>query len=167
MPGEVFGTLADIMLKLKTGGLTPDELKRFAKRENPFATGAFKCDQRNDGWTLLENQPRRIAGLIEGVPFLNDAEEASVKGDVMAERAVTLDANYGQEDAEWLLEHQDMIPVELRKYYLVFPATKWRGPGVFRCVPYLVFIGGRWGLGFGWLDDVFGCRGRLVRPRSK
>ncbi|MEK7579832.1 MAG: hypothetical protein AAB469_01410 [Patescibacteria group bacterium] len=36
LPGEVLGTLADIMLKLKNGGITPDELKRFAKRENPF-----------------------------------------------------------------------------------------------------------------------------------
>ncbi len=36
MPGDVLGTLADIMLKLKNGGISPEELKRFAKRENPF-----------------------------------------------------------------------------------------------------------------------------------
>ncbi|MEK7537095.1 MAG: hypothetical protein AAB584_01480 [Patescibacteria group bacterium] len=36
LPGEVLGTLADIMLKLKNGGISPDELKQFAKRENPF-----------------------------------------------------------------------------------------------------------------------------------
>ena len=40
LPGEVLGTLADVILKLKNGGLSHDELKRFAKRENPFAAEA-------------------------------------------------------------------------------------------------------------------------------
>lgn len=129
------------------------------------ATGNFKRDMRKEDWTLLENQPRRIGGQIAGVPFLNNGE-SSVNGEVVAERAVTLDANYGQEDAEWLLGHQDMIPAELRNYFLVFPATKWRRPVGGRRVPCLYFDGGRWCLDFGWLDHVFSGDGRLVRPRK-
>lgn len=129
------------------------------------ATGNFKRDMRKEGWTLLENQPRRIGGQIIGVPFLNDGE-SSVVGEVMAQRAVTLDASYGQEDAEWLLERQDMIPAELRNYYLVFPATKWRSPVGDRDVPCLDFDGDRWYLSFGWLGSGFGGGGRLVRPRK-
>jgi len=128
------------------------------------ATGNFKYDKRNDGWTLLENTPCRISSIIEAVQFLKN--ESLVKGEVMATRAILLDANYGQEDAEWLLEHQKMISVELRSYYLVFPATKWRGLGGGRSVPCLFWRGDRWVLGFGWLGGDFRSGGRLVRPRK-
>ena len=89
-----------------------------------------------------------------------------MNGEVMATCAIELDANYGQEDAEWLLENQDVIPAELRNFYLVFPATKWRGPDSPRRVSYLSFRGGRWLLRFSWLGDGFGVNFRLVRPRK-
>lgn len=128
-------------------------------------TGTFKYDRRKDGWTLLENAPHRISSVIDAVKFLKNGED-SVKGDVMAARAVELDANYGQEDAELLLEHQDMIPEELRKFYLVFPATIWRDSGGRRYVPCMDWLGDRWGLFFHWLDRGFGGYARLVRPRK-
>ena len=165
VPDEVFGTLADIMLKLKTGGLTAEELKLFAKRENPFVSGNFKYDRRKDGWTLLENQPCRIGGQITAVPFLKTGESL-VKSNVMIARAVVLDANYGQGDAEWLLEHQDMISVKLRNLYLIFPATKWQVLGSNRLVPHLYWFSNRWCLDFRWLGDGFGGGDRLVRPRK-
>ncbi len=168
VPGEVFGTLADILLKLKAGALTAEELKLFAKHENPFTVGNFKRDMRKEGWTLLENQPRRLSSAIIGVSFLRDSE-SSVNGEEMARRALGLDANYGQEDAEWLLEHQDLIPVELRKFYLVFPGTKWQSRDGHRHVPFLFWSGDRWILVFSWLDDGFSSFVsfvRLVSPRK-
>lgn len=159
---EFEGPLGELMQQCKSNRFRFEEFKLWLKK---VVTGNFKYDKRKDGWTLLENQPRRISSTIEAVPFLKNGE-GSVDGEVIATRAIKLDANYGQEDAEWLLEHQDMIPVELRNFYLVFPATKWRNPDGSRGVPYLGWSGDRWRLNFIWLvldffDDV-----RLVRPRK-
>ena len=158
---EFEGPLGELVQQCKSNRGRFDEFKLWLKK---VVTGTFKRDMRKEGWTLLENAPRRISSIIDAVPFLKNKN--SVKGDLMATRAVELDANYGQEDAEWLLEHQDMIPVKLRSYYLVFPATKWRDLDGDRFVPFLYWHGGRWVLRFFWLDDVFRSDDRLVRPRK-
>ncbi len=130
------------------------------------AVGSFRYDKRKEGWMLLENIPRRLNSTIDSVSFLK-WKETSVNGEEMVRRArVELDANYGQEDAEWVLEHQDKIPVELRKFYLVFPATVWQGVYGCRRVPCLSWDGVRWYLRFGWLDSGWRSRGRLVSPRK-
>lgn len=171
---ELDGQLSEIKRQLRQSNgypFNPLQLKAHlqAAIEGRFGAviGNFKRDMRKGGldWTLLENVPRRISSVIDAIPFLTSGEN-SVKGDVMATRAVELDANYGQEDAEWLLEHQDMISAELRNYYLVFPATKWRSPGDLRKVPYLYWSGGRWHLFFDWLGIDFNDFNRLVRPRK-
>ena len=129
-------------------------------------TGNFKRDMGKEGWTLLENAPRRLSSVVEGVSFLK-GNESYVNGEVMVRRAlVELDANYGQEDAEWLLENPDKIPAELRKFYLVFPATVWQDSSGNRFVPYLSWDGGRWVLRFYWLGGDWGSDDRLVRPRT-
>ena len=154
----------------------PIQLKAYlqAAIEGRFGTvtGNFKRDMRKEGWTLLENAPRRISSVIDGVSFLKDGE-SFINGEELIRRAcMELDANYGQEDAEWLLEHQDMIPAELRKFYLVFPATKVRSPGGFRRVPGLGWGGDQWGLGFRWLDGDWRSDGsprgssQVERPKS-
>ena len=128
-------------------------------------TGNFKRDMRKEGWTLLENAPHRLSSAISEISFLKEGE-SSVGGEEMVRRArVELDANYGQEDAEWLLEHQDKISAELQKFYLVFPATVWQDRYGYRRVPCLYWDGDRWILDFCWLDRDFSSRGRLVRPR--
>ena len=137
------------------------ELNLWLKR---VTTGTFRRDMRKKSWTLLENSPRRLSSAINGIPFLKNGD-SSIGGEEMVRRAIELDANYGQEDAEWLLENQDKIPAELRKFYLVFSATIWRDANGRRFVPYLVWYGARWFLYFHWLDDVFGSNHRLVRPR--
>ena len=127
--------------------------------------GNFRFDKRKDGWTLLENSPRHISSAITGISFLKG--ENSINGEEMVRRARTeFNANYGQEDAEWLLENQDKIPAELRKYFLVFPGTIWRRRLGDRFVPCLDWFGGRWFLVFSWLDDVWFSIGRLVVPRK-
>lgn len=170
---ELDGQLLEIKRQIRQPNGYPFDLLQLkahlqAAIEGRFGlvAGNLKRDRRNDGWMLLENQPRRIGGPIVGVPLLNN-DELSMNGEMMAQRAITLDANYGQEDAEWLLEHQeDMIPAELRNYYLVFPATKWQHAGGDRGVSYLRWRGGRWVLGFCWLGYVFNGDFRLVRPRK-
>ena len=125
-------------------------------------------DKTKDGWKLLENTPHRIFSTndLELVSFLKQGE-SSINGEEMAQRArVELDANYGQEDAEWLLEHQNKIPAEFREYYIVFTGTIWWGSDVHRYVPYLHWRGGRWYLNFYWIDSVWGSSDRLVRPRK-
>ena len=157
---EFEGPLGELVQQCKSNRTRFDEFKLWLKK---VATGNFKRDMRKEGWTLLENIPRRISSIIDAIPFLKN--ESTVNGDVMAMRAVELDANYGQEDAEWLLDNQDKIPAELRKFYLVFSATIWRDANGRRFVPFLVWYGARWFLYFHWLDDVFGSNHRLVRPR--
>ncbi len=132
-----------------------------------LVSGTFKRDMHKDGWTLLENVPRRLSSVIEEVPFLRRSE-TYINGEEMVRRARTkeLDANYGQEDAEWLLDNQDKIPVALRKFYLVFPETVWQALFGRRGVPYLSWYGGQWLLSFGWLGYGFNSYARLVRPRK-
>ena len=131
-----------------------------------IVTGSFKRDMSKEGWILLENQPRRISSAIDGISFLKEGE-SSINGEEMVRRArVELDANYSQEDAEWLLDNQDKIPAELRNFYLVFPATTWRGSDGRRGVPVLGWGGGRWVLGFRWLGRGWRSGARLVVPRK-
>lgn len=62
----------------------------------------------------------------ELVPFLKP-EELQISVDEMRRRAELLEANLGEEDAHWILDHQSEIPAELRmKITLVF--TTWRSP---------------------------------------
>lgn len=127
-------------------------------------TGNFRYDKRKDNWTLLENAPRRISGSVVGIPFHKN-EEDRVGGEEMVRRdRLELNANLGQEDAEWLLDNQDKISAELRNFVLVFPATIWRCPGGYRRVPYLHWGGDRWYLFFSWLDDDFFRDYRLAAP---
>lgn len=128
--------------------------------------GSFRFEKREDGWTLLENVPRRLTSSnIEAVSFLKRLE-TYINGEALVSRALQMEANYGQEDAEWLLENQNQIPAELRKFYLVFPGTIWQGAHGPRGVPYLDWRGGRWVLDFFWLDRGWGSHDRLVRPRK-
>lgn len=41
LPGNVLGMLGDLMVKLQNGGITPRQLAKFLKKENPFITGDY------------------------------------------------------------------------------------------------------------------------------
>lgn len=150
------------------GAVILDQFVEVMARAAGLAKPVFVHDKTADGWELVENKPRRITSIrdLELVPFLRDGEP-SVIGEEMARRArVEFDADYGQHDAEYMLEYQDEIPVEFRKYYLVFTATVWVVSRRYRYVPYLYWDGERWILYFYWLGRDFGSGGRLVRPRK-
>lgn len=135
--------------------------------KRPFSA-QFSRDMTKEGWTLVEN----VEGLgevaiadLELVSFVREGEP-SVSGEEMRKRAKELNANLGQFAAEYLLEHQNEIPVEWRSSYLVFPRTVWRRRDGFLFVPYLFWSGGRWSLLFSWLEDRWLSGARLVRPRK-
>src|SRR3989338_10507910 len=93
-----------------------DHLQTAIEGRFGVVTSTFKRDMRKEGWTLSENVSRRLNSAIDGISFLKKGENY-INGEEMVRRARTeLDANYGQEDAEWLLEHQDQIPTEFRKF---------------------------------------------------
>jgi len=123
-----------------------------------------------EGWTLLEDVegPAEIsAGNLELVPFLKEGERY-IEGEELVRRARgELRANLGQRHAEYLLEHQEEIPEEFRKYYLAFPGTVWRDRDGVRYVACLYWRGRRWYPDFYWLARVFASRAGLVRPREQ
>ena len=128
----------------------------------------FARDMTKKGWELVEDvsEPAKIViANMETVSFLIGSEP-SISGKLMRQRAVDLGANLGQRQAEFLLEHQEEIPKEFQKFYLVFPGTVWRGARGLFFVPCLGWIGGRWILDFLWLEGGWGGSGRLLRPRK-
>ena len=154
------------------GGTWEAELKKFLRRESCWTKGAepnLRYDWRKDGLELVEHKPRTITAVsdFEPVPFLRDGEQTVCGYDLIGRARYELDANLGQEDAEFTLERPEEIPVELRPFYLPFTATIWRSPGGDLLVSCLVFAGGRWDLRRSWLEDVYGSRDRLLRLRRK
>ncbi len=132
------------------------------------AMPVFSRDMRKEGWELVEDvsEPATIViADLEVISFLREGE-GSVSEEVMRKRAVELGANFGQRHAEFLLEHQEEIPVEFRKFYLVFSGTVWRGSGGNLLVPCLGWDGEQWDLSFGWLESGWSSDGRLLRPRK-
>lgn len=106
-----------------------------------------------------------IAGRVyELVPFLKKGEW-SVRGDVMVERAKELNANLGEEDCRFILEHQDQIPEEFQgKFFLIF--TAWRHLSGPQRIAYLEMGDYYWYQDWAWLDDVWCNDVRLVRRVS-
>ncbi len=131
---------------------------------NSVITASFTHDKAKDGWTLLEDVPfdgkRFVPDLVE---FLKPGE-ISVSGEVMKQRAKELNVHLGQHHAEYLLEHQELIPKEWRgKYVLTFPGTVWHDAFSNRRSPFLFWFGDHWDLCIVSLDGFCGSDGRLVR----
>ncbi len=90
--------------------------------------------------------------------------EKSVRGCVMVERAKKMQANLGQGDGQYLLDHQEEIPVTLRgRVAFVFP--DWRKDDDPEYVIYIAWDGNRWVKFWGWLPAVFYINHRLLRPK--
>lgn len=103
----------------------------------------------------------------ELVPFLKEGE-SYISGHTMVERAKELNASLGEEDGQFILKHQDEIPVELRgKICLVF--TGWSDHSSLNFVAYLYWDGSRWSQYWHWLVSYWDVSFRLVRrnPSTK
>ncbi len=166
---DVLGKFArqqrDWFTRVEKGSLDPDAVMRVVQE---IIDKAFARDMRKEGWKLLEDVPRSITSIkdLELVPFLKDGESSILGEELVVRAREEFKINYGQHDAEWLLEHQDEIPEEFRKYYLVFTGTVWGDSGGDRYVACLTFYGKRWYLCFYGLAYDFLSYGRLPRPRK-
>jgi len=121
-----------------------------------------KIERDMTGWECLEPVEAE-EGEFE--PFLQEflrEGESRVGGEEMIKRA---ESKTGLRHAEAMLRNQENIPVEWRKYYLVFPEV-WRSLFGVRRVWCLYFNGGRWRPGCSWLGFDFGSDGRLVGSRK-
>lgn len=133
---------------------------------NVSSTIPFDRDMTKEGWTIesdAEVQDGEVT--LELVGFLKK-EENHAFGDEMVRRAKEKDVLFGQRHAEALLRNRDKIPEEWRKYILLFPGTVWRASDDSLHVPYLLWNGCRWCLGFRWLTNVFDFLSRLVCSRK-
>ncbi len=170
---DVLGPLQDIIRQLREGGLTKEHLQALSDHRNPFEkkeavqVTSFKHDKTKDGWTLLEDAPFDDKLFIPDVVEFLKSGESSVNGEVMKQRAKELNAHLGQRHAEYLMDHQELIPKRWRgKYYLAFPGTIWRDSDSCRRVPFLYRLDGRWCLHFSWLRSGWDSRNRLLRSRE-
>jgi len=128
-------------------------------------TGKVKdfCD------TLIAKNPKILPTEIkvgdrtyEILTFLKDGEE-SIVGHEMVERAKEMNAHLGQDDGQYLLDHQQDIPESLRgKVCFVF--TDWRRPDGSDEVFCVCWSGDRWVRRWGWLGgDGWSDNGRVLR----
>lgn len=101
-----------------------------------------------------------ILGFLQG-------GEKPVKGDVMVNRAETLNANLGQDDGEHILKYQNEIPVVLRgKVAFVF--TGWHYSGDFKDVVSYIFYGNSKQWTQTWdtlLEAIYDRRFKLLRRK--
>ncbi len=120
---------------------------------------------KKKGWNIVEDVGASEFKVkdLELVSFLKEGEEG-VSGEKLRRRAVKLKANFGLEDAKYVLDHQAEIPVEFRGKYIMFPGT------LFDCL-HIVSIkweDNKWqfgfvpvGFGFDFVGDDF-----LVRCKN-
>lgn len=121
-------------------------------------TPTFKRDMRKEeGWKLVEDCGRDPALTIDTIPrllhipFLKKNEDWIAGEEVVVRARGELAANWGQQDAEFLLEHQHLIPVSYRDKYILFTGTIWQRRDGHRIVACLNWRGSKWYLRFDWL----------------
>lgn len=100
--------------------------------------------------------------MYDLVDFM-EMDEKPIISDTMLERARELEAEFGEEDARFILEHQNEIPTEiLRMIKMVF--VKWRDPAREQYIAYLCWDGhSEWFQRWRYLGFVWGCDFLLVR----
>lgn len=86
-------------------------------------------DMRKQGWTLVKdtsNAKLFLPSQLKLVSLLPEGERYIRGGGLLEEWAKEMGANFGQEQAEYLLRHQQEIQEEWGQFDLLFPGTMWR-----------------------------------------
>lgn len=97
------------------------------------------------------------------VPVLRPGE-LSITGDELMLRTALLNANTGEDDALWILNYQNRIPVALCKFNLVFPA--WRSVAYPHCIAYFSWRDSQWRHCWGYdTQKSYGDKGCLACRR--
>src|SRR3989344_6191300 len=117
------------------------------------STPTLSNNMRKEGWEYLKHVKRSITSIskLNLVPVLKKGENCIGSAEMLRRARVELNANLGQEDAEFLLQHQEEIPKKWRNYYISFPGTVFFRSDGYLGVPSLRWDGGRWYLWFFWL----------------
>jgi hypothetical protein len=129
------------------------------------ATAPFANDKTGEGWQMLEDQsePAQIsADSIEMVLFIEEGQPDLI-GEDMVEHVLAIPSRLGQRHAEYLMEHQGMIPEEFRRYSVIFPGTIWTDSVGNHYVPYIKYRQEEWTIDFGIVEGGVDDRDRYVR----
>lgn len=159
MSQDMHGVVADIIEKLRNGSLTPDEAKRFARRENPFepkSIGTFNPETFIEkGWTIVGKRKVLPDGwnpaLLKGVSALKDGEQY-ITGDE-AKKRLAGENLLGVEAFSNCWDDRNSIPAELRGKLIFFDGDDLRSPGGYRYSLFLHWDGDGWLWDFNWRDD--------------
>ncbi|MBI1984888.1 MAG: hypothetical protein HYS60_02125 [Candidatus Wildermuthbacteria bacterium] len=172
--GRVARQQHDLFRRVRDGTLDPGEISRGLQALIEGRDGTspvFSRDMTKEGWELVEGSDEPDPALLsttefEFVPILKK-DEGSISGAEMRKRALLENANLGQRAAEWWLAHPKKMPVRPEGvYWIPFTRTVWRYRDGGLGVPCLDWHGGRWILGFNWLEGEWDSRGRFLRPRK-
>ncbi|MAF14074.1 MAG: hypothetical protein CMI53_04265 [Parcubacteria group bacterium] len=150
---DKFGLVAkrcwELQRRVREGTIDPDVAAE--------AIQAIMEDKSLPAEMTIGDRTYEILGFLRG-------DEKSVPGSVMVERAKEMQANLGQDDGQYLLDHQEEIPQALRgKVVFVFP--DWRRPGDPGCVACVDWRGNRWVQDWYWLDCVWYDIDRVLRRK--
>lgn len=142
----------------------------------------MRYDRTKLGWELLEHVPHLVdfsVSNLEPVSLLKEGE-ISISREEVRKRAKELGANFGQETAEYLVEHQNEIPDSWHNLFLrdqlllAFPGTLWHthvdGPPYTGLrIPFFIpncgTGGGRWILRF-YAIELVGRDIRFLCPKE-
>jgi len=128
-------------------------------KRNLFAFSVRGMEPRkppHKGWRLIDDATKPLGMLkVEAMSFHWKGEDY-VDGWQMCYRAKSKGANLGERHARALLKEQRRIPRTLRKFYFLFPGTRWRDPeSRFVYASILRCDDGQWNLRWVWLGNNF------------
>ena len=127
----------------------------------------FQTDKTIEGWSLLEDQPDPnmiSADSIELVMFIEEGQPDLI-GEDMVEHVLAIESKLGQRHAEYLIDHQQIIPEEFRRYSVIFPGTVWTDSVGNHYVPYIRYRQEVWAIDFGIVEGGVDDRDRYLRAR--
>jgi len=125
-----------------------------------------QIDRNMTGWEVLEPVEVKEGEFEPSIhEFLKEDDGGRVSGETMIGRAKEKKISSGLRHAEAMLRNQERIPVEWRKFVLVF-AEVWQGPDGDRRVWCLFWDGKCWCLSHFWLAYGFLSGFRLVASRK-
>jgi hypothetical protein len=130
------------------------------------ASAPFQNDKTSEGWQLQvdESEPAKIsADSIELAIFIEEGQPDLI-GEDMVEHLLAIPSKLGQRHAEYLIDHQGVIPEEFRRYSVIFPGTVWTDSVGNHYVPYIKYRQEAWTIDFGIVEGGVDDRDRYVRP---
>jgi hypothetical protein len=150
----------------KLGGM--EGIRRFLSGETVVTVNnnIFKNNKAEDGWKLLEDVPFKKEQFVPEVVVLLEPGESKlsrISNEEIKRRSQKLNAHFGQKHAEYLLEHQELIPKKWRNKLLVFPGTVWMSKDNARSIPCIYWDNDEWHLHFDWLALDWNHSNQLVR----